>query len=79
MSIMNTVKRNLKTNSKSLKDINLSGKTEFTFNDNGYGESAILLALLNPNVKIIAHMADDNRRDIAIISAMDFVNNIEFN
>jgi hypothetical protein len=24
-------------------------------------------------------MADDNRRDIAIISAMDFVNNIEFN
>lgn len=79
MSIMNTVKRNLKTNSKSLKDINLSGKTEFTFNDNGYGESAILLALLNPNVKIIAHMSDDNRRDIAIISAMDFVNNIEFN
>ena len=79
VSIMNTVKRNLKTNSNSILNINLTGKTEYTYNDNGYGESAILLALLNPNVKIIAHLPDDIRRDIAMISAMGFVNNIEFN
>jgi hypothetical protein len=79
VSIMNTVKRNLKTNSNGIHNLNLTGKTEYTYNDNGYGESAILLALLNPNVKIIAHLPDDIRRDIAMISAMGFVNNIEFN
>ena len=76
---MNTVKRNLKMNSSSIIETNLSGKTEYSYIETGYGESAILLALLNPNVKIIAHMSDESRRDVAMVSAKDFVNNIEFN
>lgn len=79
ISITNTVKRNLKTNSKSIVELDLKGKTEYLYTDNGYGESAILLAHLNPGVKIIAHIPDDYRREIAIVSARDFVNNIEFN
>lgn len=79
ISIINTVKRNLKTNSKSIAELDLKGKTEYLYTDNGYGESAILLAHLNPEVKIIAHIPDDYRREIAIVSATDFVNNIEFN
>lgn len=79
ISITNAVKRNLKTNSSHIIELDLKDKTEYSYTDTGYGESAILLALLNPGVKIIAHMADDYRRDIAIVSAMDFVNNIEFN
>ena len=79
ISITNTVKRNLKTNSKSIAELDLKGKTEYLYTDNGYGESAILLAHLNPGVKIIAHIPDDYRREIAIVSATDFVNNIEFN
>ena len=79
ISITNTVKRNLKTNTKSIVELDLKGKTEYLYTDNGYGESAILLAHLNPGVKIIAHVPDDYRRAIAIVSATDFVNNIEFN
>lgn len=79
ISITNTVKRNLKTNTKSIVELDLKGKTEYLYTDNGYGESAILLAHLNPGVKIIAHVPDDYRREIAIVSAKDFVNNIEFN
>lgn len=79
ISITNTVKRNLKTNTKSIVELDLKGKTEYLYTDNGYGESAILLAHLNPGVKIIAHVPDDYRREIAIVSATDFVNNIEFN
>lgn len=79
ISVTNTVKRNLKANSKLISEIDLKGKTEYSYTDTGYGESAILLALLNPDVKIIAHMSDDSRRDVAMISATDFVNNIEFN
>ena len=79
ISITNTVKRNLKMNSKSIIGLDLKGKTEYLYTDTGYGESAILLAHLNPGVKIIAHVPDDYRREIAIVSATDFVNNIEFN
>ena len=79
ISITNTVKRNLKMNSKSIIGLDLKGKTEYLYTDTGYGESAILLAHLNPGVKIIAHVPDDYRRAIAIVSATDFVNNIEFN
>lgn len=78
ISITNAVRRNLKMNSKSIIELDLKGKTEYSYTDTGYGESAILLALLNPDVKILAHISDDHSRDIAKVSATDFVNNIEF-
>lgn len=78
ISITREVKRNLKENSHQISHTDLSGVKEYSYTDMGYGESAILLALLNPDVKIKAHMSDDERREVALVSAMDFVNNIEF-
>ena len=79
VSITNVVKRNLKENARLIAETDLKGKTEYTYTDMGYGESAILLAVLNPDVKIVAHMPDEEKRNIAVVSAKDFVNNIEFN
>jgi hypothetical protein len=50
----------------------------YEMEDEGYGEKAIFLALINPDVKVIARIADDDRRRIAEVSAEDFVDNIEF-
>lgn len=79
VSITNEVNHTLKKNSPDIAKIDIKGREEYIFIDNGYGESAILLALLNPDVRIIANISDDERRDIARVAAMDFVNNIEFN
>jgi len=46
--------------------------------DEGYGETALLLALTNPTKHILAHIEDENRRQVAIVAAMDFVDNVEF-
>lgn len=78
ISIMNEVNRNLKESSKKIAETDLMGKDEYKYTDPGFGECAILLALMNPEVKIIAHISDDERRKIAMVSATDFVNNIEF-
>ena len=78
ISVSREVKRNLKANIQQISQTDLNGLKEYTCTDKGYGESAILLALLNPDVKIKAHMSDDERREVASVSAMDFVNNIEF-
>ena len=50
----------------------------FHFTDGGYGEQSILIALTHPDVKVVAHIEDEDRRSIAAIAAKDFVNNIEF-
>lgn len=78
-SVTKTVNRNLKTNAAHVRAIDIKGISEYEYNDDGYGESAILLALLNPGVKIKATLSDDDRRKIAEISAKDFITNIEFN
>lgn len=46
--------------------------------DAGYGETAILAAYNHPDAHIKALMTDDEKMEIAILSARDFVNNIEF-
>ena len=78
ISVSREVRRNLKANIQQISQTDLNGLKEYTCTDKGYGESAILLALLNPDVKIKAHMSDEERREVASVSAMDFVNNIEF-
>ncbi|MBR4299469.1 MAG: hypothetical protein IKT59_07130 [Bacteroidales bacterium] len=78
ISVSREVKRNLKANIQQISQTDLNGLKEYTCTDKGYGETSILLALLNPDVKIKAHMTDEERREVAVVSAMDFVNNIEF-
>ena len=46
--------------------------------DDGYGETALYLALTHPDVRIIARVADAERRQIARVAADGFVENLEF-
>jgi predicted exporter len=71
--IMRTVKENLKDCNNAI----LVGDY-YELDDKGYGEQAIMMALKNPKIKVIAHIDDDERRQIAKVAAEDFVNNVEF-
>lgn len=73
VAIMREVNRNL-------RDFNLPKNIgdSYETTDCGYGEQAILIALNNPNIKVVAHIVDEERRRVAEIAAQDFVNNIEF-
>ncbi|MBO7764272.1 MAG: hypothetical protein J6S16_04950, partial [Bacteroidales bacterium] len=51
---------------------------EGIYQDKGYGECAILMALLHPDRKVVARIEDDDRRRIAQVAADNFVDNIEF-
>ena len=48
------------------------------FEDEGYGELALLLALSHPEVRVIARISDEECREIARLAAQDIVDNIEF-
>lgn len=74
--ITREVRRSLRQSAVELKTLKL--EPTYEMNDEGYGEKAIFLALINPDVKVIARIADDDRRRIAEVSAEDFVDNIEF-
>lgn len=75
-SIMTTVARNLKD--IRIEELDLKGKPSVTVTDPGYGEVAILTALLNPDTRVTAVIQDDEMRRIAEVAAMDFIDNIEF-
>jgi hypothetical protein len=55
-----------------------SAPVDEIYQDNGYGECAILMALLNPDRKVVARIEDDDRRRVAEVAADNFVDNIEF-
>ena len=74
--IMKTVSRNLKD--IEIEELDLKGKPSVTVTDYGYGEQAILTALLNPDTRVTAVITDDETRRIAEVAAMDFIDNIEF-
>lgn len=70
LAISRAVKENLRKFDATLFD--------GVYQDNGYGECAILMALLNPDRKVVARIEDDDRRRIAEVAADNFVDNIEF-
>lgn len=74
--ITREVRRSLRQSADELKTIKPEGVYEIE--DEGYGERAIFIALVNPDVKVVAKIADDDRRRVAEVSAEDFVDNIEF-
>ena len=74
--ITREVRRSLRQSSVQLKAVKPEGAYEMV--EDGYGEKAIFLALMNPDVKVVARIADDDRRRVAEVAAEDFVDNIEF-
>ena len=76
--VTRTVNRNLRSSGGELLRLDLKGMPSYTVKDDGYGETALLLALTNPQVRIVAQISDDDRRRIAEIAAENFVENIEF-
>lgn len=76
--ITSSVRSTLRENGEKIVKQEIKGVESYTIVDNGYGESALLLALTHPDIKIIVKMEDDDKRRIAEVSAMDFIENIEF-
>lgn len=74
--IMDTVRHNLDRNAGRLSGIDLSGRDGYTITDDGYGESALLLARTHPETVITAVFADADRMEIAEVAADGFVDNI---
>lgn len=74
--ILRTVTRNLR--GFEIPDLKAAPGETYSFNDPGYGEQALLIALSRPEIRVRACIPDEDRRLVAEISAKDFVNNIEF-
>lgn len=70
------VMRTVDTNLKNYSEHSIVGES-IELQDIGYGEQSILVALTHPNIRVIAHIEDEDRRKVAEIAAKDFVNNIE--
>lgn len=77
-AIEKSVHRNLRAKGSAIVHRDLTGRTEEDFHDDGYGELALLLALSHPEVKVNAHISDEDHRRIALIAAKGLVNNIDF-
>ncbi|MCQ2184072.1 MAG: MMPL family transporter [Bacteroidales bacterium] len=76
--IWKTVRRNLRTLPEGFIRSVPEGSAEYDFEDEGYGERAILLALTHPDTRIRAHLRNGDAVRVAEISAEGFVENIEF-
>lgn len=72
------VNRNLKNNYSKLINLNIENQSDFTMFDEGYGESALLLALKHPEKKILVKIDDKYKLQIAKVAVENFVDNIEF-
>lgn len=72
------VHRSLKEKGEEVMTKDLSGLQQWDYYDEGFGELSLLSALSHPDVIIISHIADEERRRIAMIAAKGVVNNIEF-
>ena len=76
--VVRSVRRSLKTRGDAYATVDFSA-LECALADEGYGERALLAALLHPECRIIVRMASEERRAIAAAAADGFVDNIEFN
>ena len=75
--IVRPVRRSLKAHRDEIAAMELGG-TDCDFTDEGYGELAILAALLYPECRINVKMTSPDRRCIAVVAAEGFVDNINF-
>ena len=72
------VRRNLKESAASIINKDLAGQPTVDYADEGYGELSLLLALSHPGVTVVSHIADEERRQIAIVAAQGLVDNVRF-
>lgn len=77
-SIVAEVKRNLREFMAAGIYPDMKDRKTYSVADEGYGEVALLLALMYPEVRIIARVSDEDRWRIAVVAATDFIDNIEF-
>lgn len=75
--IMRSVSANLKAFDANMP-LSRDEQGNLLFEDKGYGEQAMLVALTHPEAVVMAHISDAERCEIATIAAKDFVNNIKF-
>lgn len=76
--IERTVRRNIKDKGRAVLDMEFDSLKIFEIKDEGYGELAILSALANPDSIVRATLQNEDRMQIAIVAADNFVKNIEF-
>ena len=72
------VRRNLKESADTIIQKSVAGLRSVEYRDEGYGELSFLLALAHPEVTVISHIADEERRQIAIVATKGIVDNIVF-
>ena len=72
------VRRNLKERAAALMNRDVSGMQSIDYQDDGYGELSFLLALTHPEVTVISHIPDEERRQIAVVATRGIVDNIVF-
>ena len=72
------VRRNLKESADRIIHQDVAGLSSVDYSDDGYGELSFLLALSHPEVTVISHIADEERRQIAIVATRGMVDNIIF-
>ena len=72
------VRRNLKESAGKMTEWNVTGLQSVDYHDEGYGELSLLLALSHPEVTVVSHIADEERRQIALVASKGIVDNIIF-
>ena len=72
------VRRNLRESAASVTGRDLTGLQSVDYRDEGYGELSLLLALSHPDVTVVSHIADEERRQIALVASKDITDNIIF-
>lgn len=77
-AIMRSVRSNLKHFAPRLAELPVSDNGDILISDSGYGEQALLVALMYPERRVVATLGDEHRCRIAEVAALDFVSNIEF-
>ncbi|MBO4842224.1 MAG: MMPL family transporter [Bacteroidales bacterium] len=70
------VRRNLKEKSRAILAMKVEGPQSVDYRDDGYGELSFLLALSHPDITVVSHISDEERRQIALVATQGMVDNI---
>ena len=70
------VRRHLNESAGTIINRDVAGQQSVGYRDEGYGELALLLALSHPEITVVAHIADEERRQIATVACKGIVDNI---
>jgi predicted exporter len=72
------VRRRLKEDAGTMIQMDMAGRQHVDYHDEGYGELSLLLALSHPEVTVVSHISDEERRQIAVVAAQGIAENIVF-